>query len=89
MYLWESGRSDLGMELYVYGTSRFGGIYTALHSAVYAGESSPPRYAMAAMIAGPIFTLVGKFILPATIDSLFLGIAATIVITAAGIIKRK
>ena len=53
------------------------------------GKVPPPRYAMAAMIAGPIFTLVGKFILPATIDSLFLGIAATIVITAAGIIKRK
>lgn len=63
--------------------------FIPLCTALFMPGKVPPRYAMAAMIAGPIFTLVGKFILPATIDSLFLGIAATIVITAAGIIKRK
>ena len=63
--------------------------FIPLCTALFMPGKVSPKYAMAAMIAGPIFTLVGKFILPATIDSLFLGIAATIVITAAGIVKRK
>lgn len=47
------------------------------------------KFAMASMIIGPVFVLIGKFILPPAIDSLFLGIAVTVVITAAGIAVNK
>ena len=63
--------------------------FLPLCTALFMPGKVPPKYAMTAMIAGPVFTLIGKFILPATIDSLFLGIAATIVITAVGIAVNK
>lgn len=63
--------------------------FIPLCTALFMPGKVPPKYAMAAMIAGPVFTLIGKFILPATIDSLFLGIAVTIVITAVGIVANK
>lgn len=63
--------------------------FIPLCTALFMPGKIPPKYAMASMIAGPVFTLIGKFILPATIDSLFLGIAVTIVITAAGYITNQ
>ncbi len=63
--------------------------FIPLCTALFMPGKVPPRYAMAAMIAGPVFTLIGKFILPASIDSLFLGIAVTIVIVAAGCLTSK
>ncbi|MGN1168166.1 MAG: sodium:solute symporter [Lachnospiraceae bacterium] len=63
--------------------------FIPLCTALFMPGKVPPKYAMAAMIAGPVFTLIGKFILPATIDSLFLGIAVTIIITAVGIVTNK
>ena len=63
--------------------------FIPLCTALFMPGKVPPKYAMAAMIAGPVFTLIGKFILPATIDSLFLGIAVTIIITAVGIAANK
>lgn len=63
--------------------------FIPLCTALFMPGKIPPKYAMASMIAGPVFTLIGKFILPATIDSLFLGIAVTIVITAAGYVTNK
>lgn len=63
--------------------------FIPLCTALFMPGKIPPKYAMASMIAGPVFTLIGKFILPATIDSLFLGIAVTIVITAVGYVSNK
>lgn len=47
-----------------------------------------PKYAIVSMIAGPVFVLIGKFVLPATIDSLFLGIGVTIIINLMGYFKK-
>lgn len=63
--------------------------FIPLCTALFLPGKVPPNYAMAAMIAGPVFTLIGKFILPATIDSLFLGIAVTVLITLAGFLHQK
>ena len=63
--------------------------FIPLCTALFMPGKIPPKYAMASMIAGPVFTLIGKFILPATIDSLFLGVAVTIVITAVGYVTNK
>lgn len=63
--------------------------FIPLCTALFMPGKIPPKYAMASMIAGPVFTLIGKFILPATIDSLFLGIAVTIVVTAIGYVTNK
>ncbi|GHV38975.1 hypothetical protein FACS1894187_18420 [Synergistales bacterium] len=38
------------------------------------------KFAIAAMVAGPLFVLLGKFFLPASIDPLFPGMAANILV---------
>lgn len=63
--------------------------FIPLCTALFMPGKIPPKYAMASMIAGPVFTLLGKFILPSSIDSLFLGVAVTIVITAVGYFANK
>lgn len=63
--------------------------FVPLCTALFMPGKVPSKYAIAAMIAGPVFVLVGKFILPPTFDSLFLGVAATIVICAAGYIANR
>ena len=47
------------------------------------------RNAIAAIITGPVLVLIGKFILPATIDSLFLGVAGAALVTAFGLISGR
>ena len=42
-------------------------------------------YATAAIVTGPILTFIGRFILPSSVDSLFPGIAASLVIMLLGI----
>ncbi len=42
------------------------------------------RFALYAMIAGPFFVLIGKFILPKFIDPLFLGVGVSIILMAIG-----
>jgi SSS family solute:Na+ symporter len=49
----------------------------------------PNRYAVAAMIAGPLFVLLGKFFLPSYIDPLFPGMAANILVLCMGVRRRK
>jgi len=44
------------------------------------------RYAIIATIAGPLSVLLGKFLLPATIDPLFLGIAMSFLIMCMGLL---
>jgi len=44
------------------------------------------RYAIIATIAGPLSVLLGKFLLPATIDPLFLGIAMSSLIMCMGLL---
>ena len=46
------------------------------------------KFALAAMIAGPTLVLLGKFILPPSVDSLFLGIAGSFVILGIGLVKQ-
>jgi SSS family solute:Na+ symporter len=43
------------------------------------------NYALAAMIAGPVLVLLGKLLLPPSVDSLFLGIAGSFVILGLGL----
>ncbi|GHU65573.1 sodium:solute symporter [Spirochaetia bacterium] len=47
------------------------------------------KFALAAMITGPVLVLLGKFILPPSVDSLFLGIAGSFVILGIGLVKRR
>lgn len=63
--------------------------FIPLCTAIFMPGKIPPKYAMAAMVAGPVFVLAGKFLLPPSIDSLFLGVAATVVICAAGYIAGR
>jgi SSS family solute:Na+ symporter len=43
------------------------------------------KYAVWSMIVGPVFVLAGKFILPATIDPLFLGVGISLLILIIGL----
>lgn len=47
------------------------------------------KYAIVAIILGPSLVLVGKFILPSTIDPLFLGVLASILVMFIGYILGK
>jgi len=47
------------------------------------------NFAIAAIILGPTITLLGKFVLPSTIDSLFPGVLASILVLVAGYIVTK
>jgi len=57
--------------------------------ALFVKRPVPRPVAAAAMIAGPVLVIAGQYMLPAHIDPLFLGIAGTLVICAAGLIRRK
>ncbi len=60
-----------------------------LCTALFMPGKIPSIFAMAAMITGPVFTLIGKFLLPAAIDSLFLGVAASLLVMGIGYIAGK
>ena len=47
------------------------------------------KFALYAIIAGPVFVLIGKFILPSFIDPLFLGVGVSILIMTAGYFANK
>jgi len=47
------------------------------------------KYALSAMMAGPVLVLVGKFILPAFIDPLFLGVGVSILIMLVGYFTNR
>lgn len=61
--------------------------------ALFVKKPVPRPFAVASMIAGPALVIAGQYILPAHIDSLFLGIAGALVICTAGwlcaILRRK
>jgi SSS family solute:Na+ symporter len=59
--------------------------------ALFVKKPIPRPFAVASMIAGPALVIAGQYILPAHIDSLFLGIAGTLVICTLGCvaIRRK
>lgn len=57
--------------------------------ALFAKKPVPRPFVVAAMIAGPALVIAGQYMLPAHIDPLFLGIAGTLVICAAGLIRRN
>lgn len=46
------------------------------------------KFALCAMIAGPLLVLIGKFTLPSFIDPLFLGVGASIIIMLVGYFAR-
>jgi SSS family solute:Na+ symporter len=47
------------------------------------------KFALYAIIAGPVFVLIGKFILPSFIDPLFLGVGISILIMLTGYFTNK
>ena len=57
--------------------------------ALFVKKPIPRPFVVAAMIAGPALVIAGQYMLPAHIDPLFLGIAGTLVICAAGLIRRN
>lgn len=61
--------------------------------ALFVKKPIPRPFAVASMIVGPALVIAGKYLLPEHIDSLFLGIAGTLIICAAGwlfnILRRK
>ena len=57
--------------------------------ALFVKKPVPRPFVVASMIAGPALVIAGQFVLPAHIDPLFLGIAGSLVICAAGLIRRK
>ena len=61
--------------------------------ALFVKKPVPRPFAVLSMIVGPALVIAGQYILPAHIDPLFLGIAGTVVICAAGwlvhIVRRK
>jgi len=67
------------------GAVAFGPLCTAL----FLPGRIPSRYAFASMIVGPALVLIGKFVLPASIDPLFLGVAGNISVLAVGFIAGK
>lgn len=63
--------------------------FIPLCTAIFMPGKIPAKYAIVSMVAGPLFTLIGKFILPSTIDSLFLGVFASLVVIVVGYILGK
>ncbi len=63
--------------------------FIPLCTAIFMPGKIAPKYAVASMVAGPVFTLVGKFVLPSTIDSLFLGVLASFIVIVAGYICQR
>ena len=57
--------------------------------ALFVKKKIPRPFVVASMIAGPALVIAGQYILPPQIDSLFLGIAGTLIICAAGCVRRK
>lgn len=61
-----------------------------LCAALFMPGKIPPKYAVAAMLTGPVLVLIGKFTLPPRIDPLFLGVLGSIMVLLAGwIMGRK
>lgn len=58
--------------------------FAPMSLALFAPGKVNRHFANAAIIIGPILVLAGKFILPSSIDPLFLGVGASILITLAG-----
>ena len=63
--------------------------FTPMCLALFVKKPVPRPFAVASMIAGPVLVIAGQYILPSHIDPLFLGIAGTLVICTAGLIRRK
>lgn len=63
--------------------------FAPLCCALFAPGKINKKFALASIIAGPLFVLIGKFTLPPHINSLFLGVGVTIVIMLAGYFANK
>ena len=73
------------MSMGLRGAVAFGPLCTAL----FLPGRIPGKWALSAMIIGPVLVLVGKFILPASIDPLFLGLAGSILVLVAGYMTSR
>lgn len=67
------------------GAVAFGPLCTAL----FLPGRIPPKYALLSMIVGPAFVLIGKFTLPPTIDPLFPGVAANLLVLSTGFLSAR
>ncbi len=84
----ETGTLILGwsfMSMGLRGATAVGALCTALFLPGRINKS----FALASMIVGPAFVLVGKLILPATVDPLFLGIGCSLAVLLAGFVIGK
>lgn len=61
--------------------------FAPLCTALFLPGRISPRYAYAAIIAGPLLVLAGGLFLPAGIDPLFLGVAAAVLILTVGALR--
>lgn len=73
------------MSMGLRGAVAFGPLCTAL----FLPGRIPHQFALASMLVGPVLVLVGKFVLPAGIDPLFLGLAASLLVLAAGMLLGR
>lgn len=60
-----------------------------LITALFLPGRVPEKYAVTAMIIGPALVLLGKLFLPSSIDSLFLGFGASVIVLCLGIAKTR
>lgn len=63
-------------------------LFAPLCFALFAPGRVPKTYAAAAIIAGPVFVLLGNRLLPTYIDPLFPGMAAALLICTAGCLQK-
>jgi len=73
------------MSMGLRGATAFGALCMALFLPGRIGR----KYAVCSMIMGPVFVLAGKFILPATIDPLFLGVGISLLILILGLFANQ
>ena len=64
-------------------------IFVPLCGACFLKGKIPSKAAYISVIAGPVVTLIGRFVLPASVDPVFAGILAALLIFVAGAAVAK
>lgn len=65
-------------------------LFLPLCGALFLPGRIAPKYAVCSIVCGPLLTLLGKLLLPGLpFDPLFLGVAANVLIMAAGLLQGK
>ena len=64
-------------------------VFAPLCGALWLKGRIPSRYALAAIITGPLLVLVFKVLIPVPFDSLFIGMGAALLIMGIGLLRSK